>query len=365
MQTLLLVDDDRVIGAALSAALERPGRRLIVCSDIESAEIVVEHEPITDIVTDVRMTNQFRFEGLDFIDHARQHAPDASIVLMTGYSGGELTTEAQSRGAVTVLAKPFEVETLETFLSSPNVSLDASVDVVPTLEELIADPRFHPSFQPIVTSRGVVRGFESLARFDSPSPISRPDRLFEYAERKGRVLDLEIACTERTFRAAHALPADALLFMNVHPAALTPAYLQCLTKSAERSGFPLYRVVLEITEQQQIHDPAALFNLLDVVRERGVRFALDDVGVAYSHLPLIERIRPSFLKISQLFGTNFENDATHRRIVRSLVALGNEFGCDVILEGVETEATAIAARELDIPLLQGYYFGRPAELRAA
>lgn len=363
MQTLLLVDDDPLIHTALSEALEREGRRVIVCADIESAEIVVEHEAVTDIVSDVKLSSRFRYEGLDFITHARRHAPNAGVVLITGETASDLADEARQRGALTVLTKPFEVATLESFLSSPEEHLAASIDVVPTLDKLVADPRLHPSFQPIVTNKGELRGFESLARFDADSPIARPDLLFAYAERKGKVIDLEIACMDRTFRAARALPDGALLFMNVHPAALQPKYTDCLIDCADRNGIALDRVVLEITEQQPLRDEDALFELFDQIRARGVRFALDDVGVAYSHLPLIERIRPSFIKISQLFGTDFERHSTHRRIVRNLVDLGRDFSCDVILEGVESEATAEAARALEIPLLQGYYFGRPAKLR--
>src|SRR6185295_9295354 len=137
---------------------------------------------------------------------------------------------------------------------------------------------------PIVTNTGVLRGFESLARYDAPSPISRPDLLFTYAERKGKVTEREIACTQRTFRAARDLPNGALLFMNVHPAALQPEYLNCVVESAERNGVALDRVVIEITEQQPIRENAALFDVLEGIRARGVRFALDDVGVAYSHL---------------------------------------------------------------------------------
>src|SRR5258706_10040666 len=49
--------------------------------------------------------------------------------------------------------------------------------------------------------------------------------------------------------------------------------------------------------QQEIRQHAGLFESIDRLRGLGARFAFDDVGVAYSHLPLIERIRPSYLKI--------------------------------------------------------------------
>ena len=40
-QTVLIIDDDPEVCAALTMALEADGRHLIVCRDIESAQIIV------------------------------------------------------------------------------------------------------------------------------------------------------------------------------------------------------------------------------------------------------------------------------------------------------------------------------------
>jgi EAL domain-containing protein (putative c-di-GMP-specific phosphodiesterase class I) len=50
--------------------------------------------------------------------------------------------------------------------------------------------------------------------------------------------------------------------------------------------------------------------------------------------------------------------------VRNILALAADFGCRVVIEGVETEATRDAARALGIELAQGYLFARPAPVNA-
>ncbi|MEA2415319.1 MAG: hypothetical protein QOI58_1976, partial [Thermoanaerobaculia bacterium] len=86
MQTLLIVDDHPNVGLGLAVALERDGRRIIVCRDLESAQIILAEEPVTDIVTDVKLSGPFRFEGLDFITEVMRVAPSARVILMTGHS---------------------------------------------------------------------------------------------------------------------------------------------------------------------------------------------------------------------------------------------------------------------------------------
>lgn len=360
--TLLIVDDDESVGFGLSAALACDGRRILVCRDVESAELILEHERVDDVITDMKLTGSFRFEGLDFLEHARRYAPAARLILMSGYAADDVADEARRLGAAAVLRKPFELTEVEPLLAAPAGEEPATVTVLPTLDEIIASAELRPRFQPIVSLDGEVRAFESLAAFRALSPLRRPDLLFAYAERKQRVIDLEIGCVERTLREAASLPSEALLFVNGHPAAVgDPAYAGALLAAAARSGVSMRRLVVELTEQQPIHHADALLATIDALRLHGVRFAFDDVGSAYSHLPLIDRIRPSFLKISQQFGTGFETDETRTKLVRNLVTLGRDFHCEVILEGVEEAITADAARQLGIPLAQGYYFGRPAD----
>jgi EAL domain-containing protein (putative c-di-GMP-specific phosphodiesterase class I) len=114
-----------------------------------------------------------------------------------------------------------------------------------------------------------------------------------------------------------------------------------------------------VTERSGFANDDEACLVFDELRELGVRFALDDHASAYSHLGVINRIRPSFMKISNTFGTDFEKDDTRARIVRHVVALAHDLGCETILEGIETEATAFAAAATGVDLVQGYYYGRP------
>ena len=263
------------------------------------------------------------------------------------------------------LAEKFyaEVEKREPLLSDASGDEVPSLVMVPTLDELIVSDDLRPRFQPIVLlADRSIHAVESLARYRAGAPFVRPDLLFEYATRRKDVARLEAACIETTMRAAVTFPESIRLFLNIHPAALDDIGIAAtLAASARQNGVDLARVVLEITEQQELRQTPSLFEAIEQLRNLGVRFAFDDVGVAYSHLPLIEKIRPAYLKISQLFGTQFESDPTKLKIIRNIVALGVEFDCDVIIEGIEDASSEIAARDLGIKFGQGYLFGRPED----
>src|SRR5687768_6945078 len=116
-QLILLIDDDLMVTEGLAAGLEREGRTIITCNDVESAQLIVERLSPSHIVTDVRISGPFGFEGLDFIRHAKRHSPESRVILMTGDAPEALQLEASERGAVAFLRKPFGVEELESILN--------------------------------------------------------------------------------------------------------------------------------------------------------------------------------------------------------------------------------------------------------
>ena len=361
MQTILIVDDDQQLLEGLAAVLQSPGRRIVLSGDIESAQLVMEHEAPDCVVTDVRLTGLFRYEGLDFISEIKRLSANTRVIVMTGVYTDDLQREALKRGAAVVLEKPFAMADLEAHLTEPADTAAPSVVRIPSLDQVIDSPLFVPVFQPIIDlSSGSVHGYESLARFHG-TLFSNPAILFEYASRKGRLLDLELACIRHTLAHGASLAATTKLFINVHPAVMASEKLvPALGAALAEAHIDPRRVVLEITEQGSLGDSAMVARRCGELRDLGLSFALDDVGMAYSHLPHIERILPIYLKVSQDFGTDFEVHPTRRKIVRNVLALAKDFNCDLILEGIESAQTRDAALDLGVALGQGYFFCRPS-----
>jgi EAL domain-containing protein (putative c-di-GMP-specific phosphodiesterase class I) len=369
-QLILLLDDDKMITEGLAVGLERAGRSMITCNDVESAELVAERMRPSHIVADIRLSGPFGFEGLDFIHFAKRVVPESRVILISGESAEALQLEASERGAVAFLKKPFDVRELDAMLdllhssALAGHSMEDRVVRTPLLDDIVRGQALDCAFQPIVELRAQLPtyGYEALARCRTDSLFRSPDVLFQYATRKNRVAELENACIARAFRsAALALPESVSLFVNVHPHVFASgaAFAVNLLTQAATSGMSPRRIVLEITEQGSLAKTRGLLDTVTELRDAGVRFAFDDVGVAYSHLHLMDLVRPSFLKVSQHFGTRFETDETRTKIVTNLLSLAEDFGCDLILEGIEDESTAAAAKQLGIGYGQGYLFGKP------
>lgn len=371
---ILIVDDDPVLAASLADALDGEGRRIITCSDEAAASVVLGRTAVSLVLTDLRLSPPFGFEGLGLIKRVVEAGQETVVVAMTGMGDDALEATARAHGAGLVLVKPFDANRIEHILAfSREVEVplwlmgDTSPVVFPSLDgnNLLSD--LDTAFQPIVDLQGgVVMGAESLARSRTRKPFHDIGALIEYASRRNLMTGLDLTLIGNALEAGAPWARNAPLFLNIHPTSLVDPdrLVPTLFLQAERCGVPLSNLVIEITEHAALPNQAGVMACVDELRSAGVRFALDDVGVAYSHMALIDRIKPSFLKISQDFGTDFECHSVHARLVQNIQSLAADFELDVILEGVESERTADAARECGIRYAQGYHFARPGDLDA-
>lgn len=218
-----------------------------------------------------------------------------------------------------------------------------------------------PAFQPIVDLRsGSLAGFEILARWSDPElgDIS-PAQFIPLLDKHQLVDTLLEALLQSACAAAARWQGRFFLAFNVTPDQLLRDDLpDWLSAIASRTGFPLGRVQMEITESSLISDSAVAYRTLNRLNQIGVAISLDDFGTGYSSLARLESLPFRKLKIDAQFVRGLEHDNRKRRIVSSVVGLGQSLDITVVAEGVETETEAAILRALGCPLAQGWLFGK-------
>ena len=206
--------------------------------------------------------------------------------------------------------------------------------------------------QPIVDLRtGSRTGAEALSRF--PVEWNRtPDVVFAEAHTIGRGDRLELLALERA--AALLDQVSGYVSMNLSPQTLvTPECAELL------AGLPLHRIVLELSEHEQVQDYGALGAALTPLRAAGMRLAIDDVGAGFSSLRHIVVTNPDVLKMDRSIVSGLDSDPILAKLAQSLVEFAHSFDICVIAEGVETEAEHAVLQSLGVDGGQGWLFGRP------
>jgi DNA-binding NtrC family response regulator len=106
---LLVVDDELNIRGALAKILEKAGHTVSAAESGDAALGLLHEAPFDLIITDLKMVGP---SGLEVLRAAKQHQPEAEVVLLTAYGTVESAVDAMKAGAYDYLTKPIDPERL-------------------------------------------------------------------------------------------------------------------------------------------------------------------------------------------------------------------------------------------------------------
>ena len=228
--------------------------------------------------------------------------------------------------------------------------------------EVVTGRLLRPVFQPIVDLRtGRILGFEGLIRPDPNGPLPDTGRLFAAAAASGRTVELDLACIETVVDAARDIGPDRLLTLNLSPRTLEVKDFDAawLLSGLVRNGISPSRVIVEMTERDEIDDIGRLRQTFSLLQGYGLRLAADDVGAGNSGLRLLSQVQFDIVKIDLALVQDGVRRLGARAVLESLRDLATSQNARIVAEGVETARQLKVIRELDIGAAQGFLLGRP------
>ncbi|XOT97951.1 EAL domain-containing protein, partial [Alcaligenes pakistanensis] len=98
---------------------------------------------------------------------------------------------------------------------------------------------------------------------------------------------------------------------------------------------------------------------IELYRQEGLQFAIDDLGEGYASLRLWSELRPEYVKIDKYFVRDIDTDVLKQQLVRSICDIASHAHSTVIAEGIETSAELRTLRYLGVACGQGYLLCRP------
>ncbi|HEX6715625.1 MAG TPA: diguanylate cyclase [Pyrinomonadaceae bacterium] len=223
-------------------------------------------------------------------------------------------------------------------------------------------------YQPIVSlGNRTLIGFEALVRWCHPEfGMVPPKDFIPVAEETGQILTIGQAVLESACRQARdwhrTYPASPPLFVSVNLSVKQfnqPGLVENIANLLNEFQLPPRCLKLEITESVFTDNIEAAIGLLTQLRNLGVQLSIDDFGTGYSSLSYLQRFPIDTLKIDRSFVTQMMENEENLAIVRTIVALAQNLGMDVVAEGVETEDQLRLLRKLECENGQGFLFSTP------
>ena len=329
---------------------------VVLCEDITSArDAVMVGQRIVEAASE-----PFTLAG-------REMFVSASVGVALALDG-EATPETLLRDADVAMyrAKERGRGRVEVFDEALRARIVERLDLENGLRRALQRDELRVYYQPEMSlSDDRVVAVEALVRWQHPERgLLEPAQFVPLAEETGLIVDignwvLGQACAQvAQWRAAGAKLDVAV---NVSAKQLIQGDIVDVVRGAlASSGLPADALCLEITESAVMRDPEAALAALTLVKELGVKIALDDFGVGFSSLAQLKEMLPLHaLKVDRSFISGLPDDERNSAIVAAVVMMATTLGLTAIAEGVETEAQAIQARALGCDISQGYFFTAP------
>jgi EAL domain-containing protein (putative c-di-GMP-specific phosphodiesterase class I) len=217
-------------------------------------------------------------------------------------------------------------------------------------------------YQPKLSLKAVHIGdAEALVRWQHPSEgLIAPDRFLPLAEETGTVREITRFVLHRVLSDLAAPDNSALrASINVSAADIGDAsFADEVIRAVSPYGVTPDRLTLEITESAIIRSKNTALQVLERLREHGVKLSIDDYGTGQSTLSYVRTLPINELKIDKTFVTSLRDNQGDRIMVRSTIDLAHALGLTVVAEGVEDWDTAKLLCDLGCDYAQGFAIGR-------
>jgi len=246
-------------------------------------------------------------------------------------------------------------------------SMASTARLVSDLQAAIQEEQFELYYQPqFDLSQNKVVSVEALIRWNHPlRGFVPPDDFIPVAETNGLMplignWVLNEACRQA---AAWLHESNLPLRVAVNISAdhfFQPDFVNAILDCLKKHRLPPQLLELEVTESVAVNDMDIVVQSLARLRESSIHVALDDFGTGYSSLSYLQDLPLDTLKIDKSFIQKMLcGNLQHDSITAAIVSLGQSLQLQTVAEGVETADQLTAVSDMQISVVQGYYYSKP------
>jgi EAL domain-containing protein (putative c-di-GMP-specific phosphodiesterase class I) len=103
---------------------------------------------------------------------------------------------------------------------------------------------------------------------------------------------------------------------------------------------------------------------INMIKEQGVTFSLDDFGSGFSSLNYLKLLPISEIKIDKSFIDDISVDQRNEIILSAIITTASKLDLNLVVEGVESVEQVDFLNELGAKIYQGFYFSKPLSEKA-
>lgn len=208
-------------------------------------------------------------------------------------------------------------------------------------------------------------GAEALCRWMKDGQLIPPDSFIPILEQSRAICKLDFYVLEHVCRDMRRWMQEGKelvrISVNLSRRHLEDDnLLEHLFSIIDEYQIPHQYLEIELTETTIDVEFQDLKRIVNGLQNKGISTSVDDFGVGYSSLNLIEEMSWNILKVDKSFLPQQERKNARKSVMlKYIIALAQNLGLECIAEGVENIEQVRMLKENNCYLAQGFYFDRP------
>jgi diguanylate cyclase (GGDEF)-like protein len=285
----------------------------------------------------------------------------ASIgIAICATDGQDAETLMRNAAAAVGRAKQVGRNNFQFYTSEMNVRAQDRLLLEGDLHRALERKEFVLHYQPKASlASGTITGFEALIRWQRHGVgLIAPARFIPLLEDSGKIVEVgewvvRAACRQlQEWRNAGL--AVVPVAVNVSAKQFNRGLYEVIDGALREHEIDPSMLELEITETDAMSDPGRVIEVLQKLRDIGVKVSIDDFGTGYSSLGYLKRFPISQLKLDRAFVHGLPDDADDTSITKAVISMAHSLGLQVVAEGVENEAQRNFLSAHGCDQMQGY-----------
>ena len=220
-------------------------------------------------------------------------------------------------------------------------------------------------YQPKVDLRtSEIVGVEALVRWPHPERgVLGPQDFLHLVRRHGMMWPVTDLVVRRALDDAalwHAESVDVPIAVNLFAPLLADLSLPArISKELSDRDLSPKALTVELTEDLLLGNVERTREVMNQLRQNGIRIAIDDFGQAYSAFSYLRDLPVDEVKLDHSFVAAITSDPRAAIVAQSVLDMAHMLGLTTVAEGVEDAETAASLRAFGCDYAQGFLYSPP------
>lgn len=287
-------------------------------------------------------------------------------VCLAPKDGKTIQTLFKNLDAALYAAKTHGKNTYYYYNDTINQELKDKIEQQSQLRNAIENEEFVVYYQPQVDlEKNTVYGFEALVRWNHPTKgLVNPKEFLPLAEETGLIVPIGnwvlLEACKQLKEWENAGYNDISVSVNLSSRQFKDSELIDKVASAiEVNQINPKHLELEITENIALENLEHSIKIIQILKDIGVKFSLDDFGTGFSSMNYLKLLPFHNLKVDKSFLDTLLEDKENQAIVSTMITLANALNIEVIAEGVENGIQENFLKNISCRRAQGFLYSEP------